>query len=606
MIADNAKGEKGKKNDLISISESESLNVKINDVKKTERNKYICPEKDCDLIPKIISVHSETGKIVTQCPNNHIYDIDVEEYLKIIDEKMKRNIEPKERIKIGESYDYDTSNKGTLISDSGSGESKDANIIDEKNKDISNIIRAYNRLLLTQENQPDNYLHNQNLINLGNFILKENSRFFDDKTHLINLKNSMKKSNSNNPNAMGDNYQSEFDNIINKLKEEKEQEETVLYNLETEYGIYLKERYQDNNLCLALKGPKNEIKYKKLDDKGFEYISQIRFKNLIELNLSNNNIINISNLKNMLLPHLEALNLSKNQIADIEPVANLLSKNLHEIYLQHNQIEDITPLLNVKFPIQSLEILRIDNNKFDNNKFETIKNPNFQKLIEKYKNKIIYEAKDWSEFNNKYKCNIDKNDSKLDIGSRRDKNKDESIIIELFPLVVYPNEIKVLILDNNRIQDATLIGKMPLYKLETLDLSLNLISSIIFLKKLSNKCKTLKILYLHDNKINDITPLKNYNNGEEKKEKKEQNEQSGITIFKNLETLSLKNNCLNLKDRVTYDILDSFIKFDESFLDYKKEDMPEPPSKKVDNNENNEGPHTGEAAAANLYPLPAE
>ena len=204
MLEDNVKSsqvkekekEKEKKNDLISLSESESFNsIKVSQVKKTERNKYICPEEGCDLIPRIINVHSEIGTIVMQCPNNHINDIDVEEYLEKIDKKMKQNIEPKESVKILESYDYDSSDKGgTLISNNENNktnESEDAKIIEEKNKDISNIIRAYNRLLLTQENQPDNYLHNQNLINLGNFILSENSRFFDDKT---NLKNSIKKS----------------------------------------------------------------------------------------------------------------------------------------------------------------------------------------------------------------------------------------------------------------------------------------------------------------------------------------------------------------------------------------------------------------------------
>ena len=48
---------------------------------------------------------------------------------------------------------------------------------EDKNKDISNIIRAYNQLLKTQEDQPDNSLHNQNLINLRNQIVEENSIF---------------------------------------------------------------------------------------------------------------------------------------------------------------------------------------------------------------------------------------------------------------------------------------------------------------------------------------------------------------------------------------------------------------------------------------------
>ena len=63
-------------------------------------------------------------------------------------------------------YEKDLSNKGTLISNNENNENKDTKIIEEKNKDISNIIRAYNQLLLTQENQPDNYLNNRNPINL--------------------------------------------------------------------------------------------------------------------------------------------------------------------------------------------------------------------------------------------------------------------------------------------------------------------------------------------------------------------------------------------------------------------------------------------------------
>ena len=184
----------------------------------------------------------------------------------------------------------------------------------------------------------------------------------------------------------------------------------------------------------------------------------------------------------MLLPHLEVLNLSDNEIIDIQPVANLLSKNLNEISLQYNQIKNIKPFLEPKFSVDSLEIMRIDNNKFDAN---YIKSKDFQKFIEKYKKKIIYVNKDWKSLNEKYKCDINNDTPKLDLGSR----KDDDIIIDLYASVVYGNKIKSLILDNNRIQDASLIAKMPLYKLEYLDLSLNIISSIIFLKKLSVKSK---------------------------------------------------------------------------------------------------------------------
>ena len=558
-------------NGLIN-SESEHLNVRT----KTQRNKYICPQKGCYLIPRIISVHSDTGRIVMQCPNNHLDEKNVEDYLKILDEK--KDLEPREHERRIENYDKDKSNKETLITETKSNE---INIIEEKCKDISNIIRAFNQLLLAQENQPDNYLHNQNLINLGDFILSENSRFFDDIKQSSEIKNGIQKDNK---------YTEKFDNIIQELIEDNEEnEKTALNNLKTEFGIDLEKHYQKKDLRLLLKGLKTEDKYKKLDDIGFQYISEIRFKNLIEINLANNKITDLNYLNRMLLPHLEIINFSYNKIANIEPVANLLSKNLFEIYLHYNQIEDLKPFENPKFPIQSLEIIRIDNNKFK------VEDPELKILVEKYKNKMIYEIKGWDGLNKKYKCNIDEKSTKIDLSSRRDSD----IIYYLFPLVMFPNNIQILILDNNRIQDASLLAKMPIYHLEYLDLSLNLISSIIFLKKLSTKSKDLEILYLHDNKINDISPLYNYNN--EKEETKNQGGKEQIDIiFQNLEILSLKNNSLDLKDSTTYEFLDSIIKNGDITLDYKKEDMPEPPRKISDSNNIKENVcHLGEIGAAN-------
>ena len=560
-----------KSNDGLTNSELLNLFVRT----KTQRNKYICPQKGCYLIPRIISVHSDTGRIVMQCPNNHLDEKNVEDYLKILDEK--KDLEPKEHERRIENYDKDKSNKETLITETKSNE---INIIEEKCKDISNIIRAFNQLLLAQENQPDNYLHNQNLINLGDFILSENSRFFDDIKQSSEINNGIQKDNK---------YTEKFDNIIQELIEDNEEnEKTALNNLKTEFGIDLEKHYQKKDLHLKLKGLKTEDKYKKLDDRGFQYISEIRFKNLIEINLANNKITDLNYLNRMLLPHLEIINFSYNKIANIEPVANLFSKNLFEIYLHYNQIEDLKPFENPKFPIQSLEIFRIDNNKFK------VEDPELKILVEKYKNKMIYEIKGWDGLNKKYKCNIDEKSTKIDLSSRRDSD----IIYYLFPLVMFPNNIQILILDNNRIQDASLLAKMPIYHLEYLDLSLNLISSIIFLKKLSTKSKDLEILYLHDNKINDISPLYNYNNEKEETKNQEGKEQIDI-IFQNLEILSLKNNSLDLKDSTTYEFLDSIIKNGDITLDYKKEDMPEPPKKISDSNNIKESEcHLGEIGAA--------
>jgi Leucine-rich repeat (LRR) protein len=400
-------------------------------------------------------------------------------------------------------------------------------------------------------------LHNQNLINLSNQILEEKSIFDGYKKREKKRRNIENNQESKNVNV---------DEIIEKFitnNEKNKEEKEALVKLNDEYSINLEEFYEKEEFCLKLRGAKNEAKYPKLGDDGFKYISQIRFKDLIEINLSNNNISDISYLNNMLLPHLEILNFSDNQIVDITPVANLISKYLSDIYLQNNQIEDITPFENAKFPRWSLEILRLDGNNFNKNEQENQKNQDnkskkdIQKLVAIFGKKVFYEKKGWDDFNKKYNCSVDEKDEKLDLGSKRNGD----IIADLLPLVTSPNKIKVLILDNDKITDANYLTKMPLYYLTYLDLSLNNITNINFVKVLAVKCKNLKVLYLHDNKINDLTSLMNYDKNE--------------LIFETLETLTLKNNSLNLNDSVTKEILTTLA--EKLTFDYKKDEIPQIP-----------------------------
>ena len=61
---------------------------------------------------------------------------------------------------------------------------------------------------------------------------------------------------------------------------------------------------------------------------GFELLTQISFHNIIKLNLENNNIQNINNLKNLKLDNLQSLELYNNKIKEI----NILSKlNMNKI-----------------------------------------------------------------------------------------------------------------------------------------------------------------------------------------------------------------------------------------------------------------------------------
>ena len=461
------------------------------------RNKYICPFPKCYLIPEILSIHSDSGKVVLKCSNLHFCELDIFEYFKILDEKS--DINPKSS-NIDNQEEIDSN---PLI-----------NILLEKKKKLSDNIKINNLILNAQEKFPNNYKYNKNLINIGKCIEEENCRAKD------------------------------IDDIIKKeIKDNEINEKDSLQKLEENYSIYLDKHYKQKKLSLNLKGPKDETQYRWLRDDGFKLISKIRFTNLIEINLDNNQINDITPLNDMLLPHLEIIKFGNNQIENITPVANLASKNLSEIYLHNNKIEDLGPFLISNFP---LLILRVDNNNKAFNK------SSFKEILKKYKNIIIYEV---NELNIEDK---NKDLRRFEFSSIRDP---KIIQKNLFALIDYPNKIKYLILDDNKLEDISILNRLPLLNLEVLDLSLNFITNISVLKKMSPKCPHLKTLYLNDNKINDISPLVKF---------KEENKFELIFV---LTTLTLKNNNININDEITYKILDKLIHEKALECDYEENDL---------------------------------
>ena len=527
-------------------------NQEIREIREIERDEYICPFQGCNCIPEIERVYCDIGRIIFHCKRNDKIELDVEEYFKILDGgqkiKTKRNITNNANINLDSINNFD--NKDVLSS---------REVLLEKNKDLCNIIRALNQVVDTQEKHPENYLHNKNVLNMGNFIEGENTSFYATKGKEYNI-----------------------DNIIEEeIKGKIDEGKKALEDLGKEFKVYLYEEEGDKNninkeLYLILKGEKVETKYPWLRDKGFELLSKIRFKNLIELNLANNGITNVTPLDNMLLPHLEMINLSNNKIIKIKSVADLQSTYLCEIYLQNNEIEDLGPFLNSRFDY--LKMFRVDGNKkaIDNNSFPAVK--------KKYEHCIIYETVNWEDFIKNYNLDLDAKQAedgkveKFDLSSNR---RGDIIIMDLFPLINSPNKIKYLILDDNKLKDVSILNRIPLYSLELLDLSLNMITNIKFIKKLSTICKKLKTLYLNDNKINDITPLVKY---------KEEGNIPELLI--ELTVLTLKCNNLNLKDKITYEILQSLMKNDKLNIDYEDKDFEENGKntnneKKLENNDEN-------------------
>ena len=189
------------------------------------------------------------------------------------------------------------------------------------NKEIKKIIE-FNKLVLNIGKRfKNNYFHLKNIINLGESIKEENKRNSKDFKYLLS---GLGKDIDNSNEVL-------FDYFLDKKQ--------IQLHRNDKY-IYLNE--------------------KELDDKDFKYISRIRFNQLIEIDISENNITNVEPLKKMNLPFLEFLNLGHNKIKKIEPIAKLKSKNLQYIFSQNNQIEDIETFLESEFP--SLKILRVEDN----------------------------------------------------------------------------------------------------------------------------------------------------------------------------------------------------------------------------------------------------
>ena len=258
-----------------------------------------------------------------------------------------------------------------------------------------------------------------------------------------------------------------------------------------------------------------------IGDDGFELLSKIKFIDLIKINLSCNRITSAKYLDNMVFPHLEYLDLSNNLIEDAKPIAFLESKYLKYILLQKNEIKTLKDFNHQIVKFEELEILRVDNNKLN------IKDKEFIKAKEKFGKKLIYETMDIGSFNKKYGVNFYQNDLKLDLSDR----KNEEVLIDIFNLITFQFQIKYLDLENNNLDDVSLLGNMPLFDLKVLVLSLNNITNILFLRQLSRKCKDLEELYLHDNSIVDITLFKDY-----------------FTVDSKLKILTLKHNPFYIKE----------------------------------------------------------
>ena len=368
---------------------------------------------------------------------------------------------------------------------------KNKKIIKSTNGEIMKLINFNKLILNTGERFQNNYFHLKSVINLGKSLEKGNKRNSKDiKVFLNELSIDIKKS----------------EEAIKVLKDEK--------NIQ----LYRNYKYISLNA-------------RDLGDKYFKYVSQIKFNQLKEIDISENKITDISAFKKMSLPFIEFLNLGHNKIKIIEPIAKLKSKDLKYIFLQANEIQDLETFKESEFP--KLVILRLeeeeDNQNIKDEEKKKKRKTILEEIGEKYP-KIVISFKSMKEqieeFKEKYELEISGESNNIDLC---DKHGGEEMLIKLFLIITYKtkNKINDLTLRNNKIKDPSILKRINFKYLEKLDLAINEITNIKFL--LNMKAESLKYLYLDNNKLNDIYPLLSNN-------------------FPNLEVLSLNNNNFNYDD----------------------------------------------------------
>ena len=101
---------------------------------------------------------------------------------------------------------------------------------------------------------------------------------------------------------------------------------------------------------------------KKIGEEGLKILCGIKFTNLQQLLLEENDIKNIDCIgKNNFGINLIALDLSSNKISNIDVLAKVNFPKLHHLFINSNKISSIDVLAKVKFP--ELKELNLSNNK---------------------------------------------------------------------------------------------------------------------------------------------------------------------------------------------------------------------------------------------------
>ena len=225
------------------------------------------------------------------------------------------------------------------------------------------------------------------------------------------------------------------------------------------------------------------LRSKNIGNEGLNYLCEkMNFKELKELNLSDNYITDIEALKKAKFEKLEILDLFDNKIKNIDALKNVNFKELKKLYLHYNKITDIKVFKEVQF--EKLELLQLAGNEISD--INILKTANFKELKE-----INLCGNEISDINVLENVQFEKLE-KLNLSYNKISNID---ILESANF----KDLKELNLSENNITNIEVFEKVQFENLETLKLNKNKASNIEVLENI--EFKKIKELDLSQNNI---------------------------------------------------------------------------------------------------------
>ena len=488
-----------------------SGSIRYQEIKTLPKDQYICT--DCKSIPEILSIDYIKGIIELRCKTHKIKKVNIREYFEKESKNLYYNVrcdECKTRtqkdnlpyifnhfidrdknlcenctkgkklnsIKINEMNNYchnhikkyikyckncdkhfcseDNIICGHYIEEIKSPDNKEIDKIKNKidmlmeYKDIiDNLIKFLNTLLITYKEHPSNYYNSINITNVVKDMNLSNNEYDKEK-------------------------------LLNKIKN---LEKNILNEFNTKFEVNL----TGEEIKINLNG-------KNIENLDLKLFCSLDYKYLEEIDLSNNNISNLEEMKNLNSPNLKIINLKNNKIEDIEPLKKMNSSNIKKLDLSHNKIINVKPLEEIMKKNKKMEIINLENNKIKN--IEVLKEilkekmHNISNSIKEIKLKNNNLAK--KDIEEIYDILNENNAQFIDIIYRiTKKNSDIRLFGEKF---IEKNKDKCKILIDNNESELIKVFSCKNVKNNILKVRLKIYSNITDMSGMFNECSSLSSL----------------------------------------------------------------------------------------------------------------